>query len=1650
MFLPSQNNQKRKKIAKSFLVLVSFCLSAAVLIPVALSPSVVYAQRPDLGDFGTDNVNPALGFPDTGESPAPTLNDQQLDSIRAEAAKIEGEVRGTTATTPAQPAQETKVGQENTLQNLIADVVGWVLTPFFQLEGWLIAVLTRALLAIVKYNGFIASPPVQIGWTLVRDVVNLFFVVILLIIALGTILKIESYSFKRLLPKVLIMAILVNFSLVIAGLILDFGQVVMMTFVSAFAAVTGEGNLIAALHIDKIIFYHKGEGTPMNLLVTLIVMVIMLAITIIVLLVMVVVFAIRIVMLWLLLVLAPLPYLLTAWGGKRAQNYYQQWWDEFIKYVVVGPVLAFFLWLALAIGTSTELLDKNSTPTDFNVNATAGLESSNPLTAIADPKELTTFIIVICLLMASLMITQQLGVAGGSFAGNMAGKIRSAGMAALTKPARFAGGLGSGLGKWAARRADDLQAGFIQKPLMQLALKTPGLGFLARKAGLDRAVEAGGIKFRTVPEAFKKFRARREEQAVNDSEAAARDIFHRVAGFIPGVEGEETEFTSIEHDALVREAKKEFEGSEDADEVVGRLLKYLDKNGHAVSGREHNVQAALETLTKNHDFNEALKSSTLMDLPAFKEHFKANPENRLAVNLENSKALLTGLFGEKEGARVGVKLGQIGLQNNDLWLKGLAQRKGDDYAFLDSEEAANRAAAYGVKKDPRFLARTFQSQDVLTEQVDDLGASAHGPVHSTGSMILPLISGGIMAQISHMKPETRQRLTESLDELVGHFSPLIRDGSISGEQAEELEEFLANIVNVRTGASKSDSNYAKSIGDVENFVNSTEKGYYDSKKAFRTAVRHNASHPDQAILDADGSLTVDGINTGAVGRNKSLQRAVYEAAGQSLINSPNDAVAARSAAEAAVRAYRSAATARAAAATGPAPAPAAATPPPGPMPLPAIDQRKYDQTAALAQRAKAMGVDDYTVMPEYQEAEHLSPNDLKQYERAQKLPKAMSFNKFGRGQSRMMALDFKELGLDFLKDEKGGFRRGVTFADLTSDQGTELALQAQEALDHRLAQIGASKDRLKFNPEMNDEGLASEIKSETNQVGKGKGNAERLNSLKQIQNIRAAKARLNKPEELGAIALANTGAGKEGIQHEYAHIDLTQIDKDSSLQTSMWKNQSEEYRTKRQTELEKEHGHQMGEVELANEDSARRLAEGKMSTEELKTIKERADKQGVTLETPIRLKPEVEVEEGALAQIPSEWRVSVDRLMNKFKRKPKPTKVPIKSEDVSASPEVRFAVRQNTHQQNIDKAQQRQQQLQQTVAGASKLVTQRSADYKQTQDETRRAEQALSYEKSMQASRRQQVDRLSKLTQQAEAAPDKMVEVDGVRRTAQDLRAEARGHTADYEKGGKDVTEAERSLAEKRQTEGTARQNLTDQIKTTEGHQQRLDQTQKAIKVVGNIQRAEATLEADRSGQLPGGGHLDAKTKEAIHKDLEQWNDELAAEMSVASSMIHKPVVKAKEGEKERPAAQPTARPRASAQAQPTAAAPRPAGRSKEEVVDDGEEIEKEEERAKKAVAKGDSSGFAAALNAIADRLDKVVEKLDKTPGIDKEVIASLKKGINESRTPAMPDGGSRLDPQSQLGRLSDLKTVALDQVKEIRKLTGKRNYYPPKKSDDT
>ncbi|MDD5295116.1 MAG: hypothetical protein PHP21_04380, partial [Patescibacteria group bacterium] len=311
-------------------------------------------------------------------------------------------VRLVFAQTAGQWAGTLAVGGLGTTLALVLGVIAYILTAVL---GLVLTLLVQILIGVAQFNHIIDVPTVIDGWVMVRDLCNMFFILILLIISFATILRVENYSLKKMLPKLLIMAVLINFSKTIFGLLIDFSQVIMLTFASSFKE--GGGWFMDMFRVD---LWHslstsealeanlKSYGiTPWATSLAVIMGVIAAIITVIVIAAMLAVLVMRVIMLWIYTILSPFVFL--GFAFPPLQKYTGQIWEDFTKQLVIGPALAFFIWLALT--TASKSSEKMYMVGNDELCAGIG--------AFFCQNNLQKFIIVIGLLVGGLMVAQQMG-----------------------------------------------------------------------------------------------------------------------------------------------------------------------------------------------------------------------------------------------------------------------------------------------------------------------------------------------------------------------------------------------------------------------------------------------------------------------------------------------------------------------------------------------------------------------------------------------------------------------------------------------------------------------------------------------------------------------------------------------------------------------------------------------------------------------------------------------------------------------------------------------------------------------------------------------------------------------------------------------------------------------------------------------------------------------------------------------------------------------------------------------------------------------------------------------------------------------------------------------------------------------------------------
>lgn len=145
--------------------------------------------------------------------------------------------------------QAIDLGVKQAVLSATATALSWLLWGI----GELINLAQKVITGLLSWTNFQKSEIVTKGWEKVRDITNLFFVLVLLIIAFATILRLETYGMKQLLWKLIVAALLINFSLIIGGIFIDFSNVLTNYFVQALQGTENIGERIAAnLKIQKV------------------------------------------------------------------------------------------------------------------------------------------------------------------------------------------------------------------------------------------------------------------------------------------------------------------------------------------------------------------------------------------------------------------------------------------------------------------------------------------------------------------------------------------------------------------------------------------------------------------------------------------------------------------------------------------------------------------------------------------------------------------------------------------------------------------------------------------------------------------------------------------------------------------------------------------------------------------------------------------------------------------------------------------------------------------------------------------------------------------------------------------------------------------------------------------------------------------------------------------------------------------------------------------------------------------------------------------------------------------------------------------------------------------------------------------------------
>lgn len=226
---------------------------------------------------------------------------------------------------------------------------------------------------------------VNTGWSFVSGITNMFFILIFIFIAISYILKIDTFGMKKALPRLIIIAFLMNFSLVMVKMMSDIGWIFQNSLVnSLFVEVEGGGQGLAAMAMQPLkdsgvaligliaaipLGYLTLAAIPVpflsvagsvaiaalvlageaffGILTQPILLIIFNFVTGLTFLAYAILFLIRIGVIWLLAIMAPLAFM--SFILPQTQKFFDQWLRTLFQWVFLGVVAFFIMGLGIRL-----------------------------------------------------------------------------------------------------------------------------------------------------------------------------------------------------------------------------------------------------------------------------------------------------------------------------------------------------------------------------------------------------------------------------------------------------------------------------------------------------------------------------------------------------------------------------------------------------------------------------------------------------------------------------------------------------------------------------------------------------------------------------------------------------------------------------------------------------------------------------------------------------------------------------------------------------------------------------------------------------------------------------------------------------------------------------------------------------------------------------------------------------------------------------------------------------------------------------------------------------------------------------------------------------------------------------------------------------
>ncbi len=384
----------------------------AIISTPSFSTSIVYAEEDD--------------FYDPGAAAAGADADITTESTAAAASTPTALSSKSTADT------SSGLDSPSTITHFLGSLILGIAAAFVWVGGHVLdSAINNLVFKMGEYiNDVQFGAAIDTIWTVIRDFSNLAFIFGFIFLGVRTIIDPESASVKRTLTRLVIGALLINFSLYIVKFIVDFSN--LLAFHIYNAMVTGTGTISAKLMdmLGLISVYGTSSGpesfrniTANGMIWFYVLAALLLFIAAFVFIAAGILLAVRFVALIFIMIASPILFAATVF--PQTESVAKKLWGQLISYSLFAPAYLLLTLISITLmGALTSILKVGGSDLGkaLQNQAPSGVDSYGVV---------ISFIVMIFFLIQSLLIAKKFGIAGADMAMKGAGAVTVGGAAYL-------------------------------------------------------------------------------------------------------------------------------------------------------------------------------------------------------------------------------------------------------------------------------------------------------------------------------------------------------------------------------------------------------------------------------------------------------------------------------------------------------------------------------------------------------------------------------------------------------------------------------------------------------------------------------------------------------------------------------------------------------------------------------------------------------------------------------------------------------------------------------------------------------------------------------------------------------------------------------------------------------------------------------------------------------------------------------------------------------------------------------------------------------------------------------------------------------------------------------------------------------------------